>query len=153
MQFRSSSSTVRSRIKSRVVSVPLTTTKSSSRTDLLRSRVPCSRHELGLKGMGQYVPRSGWASKKLHPRAAAEKQQSITLVNPSFDERKIVVCRSKWIGVHSVLDTLFELCYDNVDSSAQEFPLNPTRAIRFGIHNPSSLNHFWKTVPRFILGT
>jgi hypothetical protein len=38
------------------------------------------------------VPRSGWA--KLHAKAAAEKQQSITLVNQSFDERKIVVLRS-----------------------------------------------------------
>ena len=33
-------------------------------------------------------------SKKLHAKAAAEKQQSITLVNQSFDERKIVVLRS-----------------------------------------------------------
>src|SRR5207302_7084915 len=60
-------------------------------SDLLRSRVSCSRHELGLKGMGRYVPRSGWAEEKT---AAAEKQQSITLVNQSFDERKIVVLRS-----------------------------------------------------------
>jgi len=44
--------------------------------------------------MGRYVPRSGWLSKKLHAKAAAEKQQSITLVNQSFDERKIVVLRS-----------------------------------------------------------
>jgi len=45
--------------------------------------------------MGRYVPRSGWAEqKKLHAKAAAEKQQSITLVNQSFDERKIVVLRS-----------------------------------------------------------
>ena len=35
----------------------------------------------------------GWA-KKLHAKAAAEKQQSITLVNQSFDERRIVVLRS-----------------------------------------------------------
>jgi hypothetical protein len=40
--------------------------------------------------MGRYVPRS----KKLHAKAAAEKQQSITIVNQSFDERKIVVLRS-----------------------------------------------------------
>jgi hypothetical protein len=33
-------------------------------------------------------------SKKLHAKGAAEKQQSITLVNQSFDERKIVVLRS-----------------------------------------------------------
>jgi hypothetical protein len=33
-------------------------------------------------------------SKKLHAKAAVEKQQSITLVNQSFDERKIVVLRS-----------------------------------------------------------
>jgi hypothetical protein len=33
-------------------------------------------------------------SKKLHAKAAAEKQQSITLVNQSFDEQKIVVLRS-----------------------------------------------------------
>jgi hypothetical protein len=33
-------------------------------------------------------------SKKLHAKAAAEKQQSITLVNQSFDDRKIVVLRS-----------------------------------------------------------
>ena len=33
-------------------------------------------------------------SNKLHAKAAAEKQQSITLVNQSFDERKIVVLRS-----------------------------------------------------------
>src|SRR5437667_5539944 len=44
--------------------------------------------------MGRYVPRSGWAEKKLHAKAAAEKQQSITLVNQSFEERKIVVLRS-----------------------------------------------------------
>jgi hypothetical protein len=36
----------------------------------------------------------GGGSKKLHAKAAAEKQQSITLVNQSFDERKIVVLRS-----------------------------------------------------------
>jgi hypothetical protein len=28
------------------------------------SRVSCSRHELGLKVMGRYVPRSGWAEQK-----------------------------------------------------------------------------------------
>jgi hypothetical protein len=33
-------------------------------------------------------------SKKLRAKAAAEKQQSITLVNQSFDEREIVVLRS-----------------------------------------------------------
>src|SRR3981081_3132176 len=33
-------------------------------------------------------------SKKLHAKDAAKKQQSITLVNQSFDERKIVVLRS-----------------------------------------------------------
>jgi hypothetical protein len=33
-------------------------------------------------------------SKKLHAKAAAEKQQSIPPVNQSFDERKIVVLRS-----------------------------------------------------------
>jgi hypothetical protein len=33
-------------------------------------------------------------SKKHHATAAAENQQSITLVNQSFDERKIVVLRS-----------------------------------------------------------
>jgi len=33
-------------------------------------------------------------SKKLHAKAAAEKQQSITLVNQSFDGRKTVVLRS-----------------------------------------------------------
>ena len=33
-------------------------------------------------------------SKKLRAKAAAEKQQSITLVNQSFDERQIVVLRS-----------------------------------------------------------
>jgi hypothetical protein len=38
--------------------------------------------------------RFGGGSKKLHAKAAAEKQQSITLVNQSFDERKIVVLRS-----------------------------------------------------------
>jgi hypothetical protein len=36
----------------------------------------------------------GGLSKKLHAKAAAEKQQSITLANQSFDERKIVVLRS-----------------------------------------------------------
>jgi hypothetical protein len=36
----------------------------------------------------------GGGSKKLHAKAAAEKQQSITLVNQSFDEQKIVVLRS-----------------------------------------------------------
>ena len=44
--------------------------------------------------MGRYVPRSGWAEQKLYAKAAAEKQQCITLVNQSFDERKIVVMRS-----------------------------------------------------------
>ena len=44
--------------------------------------------------MGRYVPRSGWAEQKLYAKAAAKKQQSITLVNQSFDERKIVVFRS-----------------------------------------------------------
>jgi hypothetical protein len=44
--------------------------------------------------MGRYVPRSGWAEQKLHAKAAAEKQQSIALVNQSFGERKIVVLRS-----------------------------------------------------------
>jgi hypothetical protein len=34
------------------------------------------------------------SAKKLHATPAAEKQQSITLVNQSFDERKIVVLRS-----------------------------------------------------------
>jgi hypothetical protein len=38
--------------------------------------------------------RSGAGAKKLHAKAAAEKHQSITLVNQSFDERKIVVLRS-----------------------------------------------------------
>ena len=38
-------------------------------------------------------PAPGGLSKKLHAKAA-EKQQSITLVNQSFDERKIVVLRS-----------------------------------------------------------
>ena len=47
--------------------MPVTTTKSFSRT----------------------AP--GGLSKKLHAKAAAEKQQSITLVNQSFDERKIVL--------------------------------------------------------------
>jgi len=36
----------------------------------------------------------GGGSKKLHAKAAAEKQQFITLANQSFDERKIVVVRS-----------------------------------------------------------
>jgi hypothetical protein len=36
----------------------------------------------------------GGLSKKNHAKSAAEKQQSITLVNQSFDERKIVVLRS-----------------------------------------------------------
>jgi hypothetical protein len=36
----------------------------------------------------------GGLSKKLHAKAAAEKQQFITVVNQSFDERKIVVLRS-----------------------------------------------------------
>jgi hypothetical protein len=44
--------------------------------------------------MGRYPSAPGGLSKKLHARAAAEKQQSITLVNQSFDERKIVVLRS-----------------------------------------------------------
>jgi hypothetical protein len=39
-------------------------------------------------------PAPGGLSKKLHAKVAAEKQQSITLVNQSFDERKIVVLRS-----------------------------------------------------------
>jgi hypothetical protein len=39
-------------------------------------------------------PAPGGLSKKLHAKAAAEKQQSITLVNRSFDERKIVVLGS-----------------------------------------------------------
>src|SRR5690349_11142066 len=38
--------------------------------------------------------RFGGGSKNLHAKAAAEKQQPITLVNQSFDERKIVVLRS-----------------------------------------------------------
>ena len=50
--------------------MPVTTTKSFSRT----------------------AP--GGLSKKLHAKAAAEKQQSITPLNESFDERKIVVLRS-----------------------------------------------------------
>jgi len=41
-----------------------------------------------------FDPALGGLSKKLHAKAAAEKQQSITLVNQSFDERKIVVLRS-----------------------------------------------------------
>jgi hypothetical protein len=44
--------------------------------------------------MRRYVPRSGWAEQIMHAKAAAEKQQSITPVNQSFDERKIVVLRS-----------------------------------------------------------
>ena len=44
--------------------------------------------------MRRCVPRPRWAEQKLHAKAAAEKQQSITLVNQSFDERKIVVMRS-----------------------------------------------------------
>ena len=39
-------------------------------------------------------PAPGGLSKKLHAKAAAERQQSITLVNQSFDERKIEVLRS-----------------------------------------------------------
>jgi hypothetical protein len=39
-------------------------------------------------------PAPGGLSKKLHAKAAAEKQQTITPVNQSFDERKIVVLRS-----------------------------------------------------------
>jgi len=38
-------------------------------------------------------PAPGGLNKKLHAKAA-EKQQSITLVSQSFDERKIVVLRS-----------------------------------------------------------
>ena len=45
--------------------------------------------------MGPTYPAPGGLSKKLHAKAAAEKQQSITLVNQSFDERKIVVLRSE----------------------------------------------------------
>src|SRR4029077_5090126 len=56
------------------------------------SRVLCFRHELGLKGMGRYVPPPGGLSKKLHAKGAAEKQQSITLVNQSFDERRVWLC-------------------------------------------------------------
>ena len=44
--------------------------------------------------MRRCVPRPRWAEQKLHAKAAAEKQQSITLVNQSFDERKIVGLRS-----------------------------------------------------------
>ena len=44
--------------------------------------------------MGRYVPAPGGLSNKLHAKAAVEKQQSITLVNQGFDERKIVVLRS-----------------------------------------------------------
>jgi hypothetical protein len=44
--------------------------------------------------MGRYVPRSGWAEQKTSRESCCGKQQSITLVNQSFDERKIVVLRS-----------------------------------------------------------
>jgi hypothetical protein len=58
---------VRSRIKSRAVPVPVTTTKRTA---------------------------PGGLSKKLHVKAAAQEPQSITLVNQRVDERKIVVLRS-----------------------------------------------------------
>ncbi len=44
--------------------------------------------------MGPTYPAPGGLSKKLHAKGAAEKQQSITLVDQSFDERKIVVLHS-----------------------------------------------------------
>ena len=39
--------------------------------------------------MGPTYPAPGGLSKKLHAKAAAEKQQSITLVNQSFDDEQL----------------------------------------------------------------
>jgi hypothetical protein len=44
--------------------------------------------------MGRYVPRFGWAEQKASRESSCGKKQSITPVNLSFDERKIVVLRS-----------------------------------------------------------
>jgi hypothetical protein len=44
--------------------------------------------------MGRHVPRSGWAEQKTSRESCCGKTASITLVNQSFDERKIVVLRS-----------------------------------------------------------
>jgi hypothetical protein len=74
----------------------------------------------------------GWA-KKLHAKAAAEKQQSITLVNQSFDERKMVVMRSDAsdkTAKQNESDDHFRLCR----------PLGQNRCVRHrGCHVSTSL--------------
>jgi len=62
-------------------------------------------------------------SKKLHAKAAAEKQQSITLVNQSFDERKIVVLRSDAsdkTAKQNESDDHFRLCRPSIRNVAVE---------------------------------
>jgi len=71
-----------------VVPVLVTTTKSFSRTDLLRSRVSCSRHELGLKGMGRYVPRSGWAEQRTSRESCCGKTAIHHTCQPEFRRAK-----------------------------------------------------------------
>jgi hypothetical protein len=63
-------------------------------------------------------PAPGGLSKKLHAKAA-EKQQSIRLVNQSFDERKIVVLRSAAsdkTAKQNESDDHFRLAYPGVDT-------------------------------------
>ncbi len=75
-------------------------------------------------------------SKKLHAKAAAEKQQSITLVNQSFDERKIVVLRSDAsdkTAKQNESDDHFRL----IDITGQSLPI--LRASRAG----ALLRGFW----------
>jgi hypothetical protein len=55
---------------------------------LLRSRVSCSRHELGLKGMGRYVPRSGWAEQKPSRESCCGKIAIHHTCQPEFRRAK-----------------------------------------------------------------
>ena len=48
--------------------------------------------------MRQYVPRSGWGEQKTSPENCCGKQQSLTLVNQTFDEPKIVVFALRRLG-------------------------------------------------------
>src|SRR5205085_6076933 len=57
-------------------------------SDLLRSRVSCSRHELGLKGMGRYVPRSGWAEQKTSRESCCGKTAIHHTCQPEFRRAK-----------------------------------------------------------------
>jgi hypothetical protein len=72
-------------------------------------------------------PAPGGLSKKLHAKAAAEKQQSITLVNQSFDERKIVVMRS-----------------DASDKTAKQNESDDH--FRLADHSELTAKHFWTPI-------